>query len=136
MIAPTLAAGRFCAACLIGMVLGLWYDFLRPLRPRLTALTDLLFLTGLWIGWLYLGFAICRGDLRFGYTAGLGIGFIFWEKTISMVFRPIFAKFWLPAKKILHFLRKSVKKLFATGRKKVTIKSKLYHTKGGRCGEI
>ena len=132
MTAPALAAGRFCAACLIGMLLGLFYDFLRPLRPRLTVLTDLLFLTGLWIGWLYLGFAICRGDLRFGYTAGLGLGFLFWAKTVSRLFRPIFAKLWFPVKKFFLFLQKSAKKLFASGRKKVTIESRSRRQRGGK----
>ena len=99
MTAPILAAGRFCAACLIGMLLGAWYDFLRPIRQRLTALADAIFLLGLWAGWLYLGFAICHGDLRFGYTAGLGLGFLLFKKCLSRLFLPIFAWFWWPYQK-------------------------------------
>ena len=44
MTPPALALQRFGAACLLGVGLGLWYDFLRPLRPRNTALSDLVFL--------------------------------------------------------------------------------------------
>jgi hypothetical protein len=122
MTAPALAADRFLAACLIGMQLGFVYDFLRPLRPKLTAIGDLLFLFALGAGWLYLGFGVCRGDLRFGYTAGLGMGFLFWELTATRLLRRVFACFWRPFQKIFAFFIKNVKKLFATARKKVTIK--------------
>ena len=47
MTPPELAAGRFLAACLLGAQLGVWYGFLRPLRPRWTALSVSLFLLGL-----------------------------------------------------------------------------------------
>ena len=81
MTAPALAAGRFLAACGIGALLGLFYGFLRPLRPRLTHLCDLLFVIAAFFGWLYLGFGVCLGDLRLGYTAGLAAGGFLWEKT-------------------------------------------------------
>ena len=42
MTPPALALQRLGAACLLGVGLGLWYDFLRPLRPRNTVLSDLL----------------------------------------------------------------------------------------------
>jgi hypothetical protein len=121
MTAPALAADRFLAACLIGMQMGFVYDFLRPLRPKLTAIADLLFLAALATGWVYLGFGVCRGDLRFGYTAGLGMGFLFWELTATRLLRPVFAAVWRPFQKIFAFFIKNAKKLFATGRKKVTI---------------
>ena len=59
MTAPALAAGRLAAACLMGLGLGLWYGFLRPLRPKFTLLSDLLFLLALFPSWVYLGFGIC-----------------------------------------------------------------------------
>ena len=74
MTPPALALQRFGAACLLGVGLGLWYDFLRPLRPRNTALSDLVFLavTG-WV-WLFLALRVCSGDLRVGYSAGRAVG--------------------------------------------------------------
>ena len=47
MTPPALAAQRFGLACLLGGGLGLCYGFLRPLRPKRTALSDLLFLPAL-----------------------------------------------------------------------------------------
>ncbi|MBQ6997928.1 MAG: hypothetical protein IJN60_06130 [Oscillospiraceae bacterium] len=120
-----MAADRFLAACLIGMQLGFVYDFLRPLRPKLTTIPDLLFLTALGAGWVYLAFGICRGDLRFGYTVGLGVGIFFWELTATRILRRFFGYFWLSIRKIYRFFRKIAKKLFATGRKKVTISCNL-----------
>ena len=74
MTGPGEAAYRFAAAWLIGCIVGIWYEFLRPLRPRFTGISDGIFLLGLLAGWLQLGFGICRGDLRLGYCAGLGLG--------------------------------------------------------------
>ena len=63
MTAPGEAAHHFAAAWLIGCLVGIWYEFLRPLRPRFTALSDGLFLLGLLAGWLRLGFGvICWQD--------------------------------------------------------------------------
>ena len=117
MTAPTLAALRFAAALLLGAALGPVYDFLRPLRPRLTILSDLLFLTVSLAAWLYLNFAVCLGDIRLGYTAGLALGLWIWEKTLSPLFRPIFFIFWLPFHKMMQFFRKISKKLFASAKK-------------------
>ncbi|MBQ2892958.1 MAG: hypothetical protein IJE24_02370 [Oscillospiraceae bacterium] len=122
MTAPALAADRFLAACLIGMQLGFVYDFLRPLRPKFTAVGDILFLFALGAGWVYLGFGVCRGDLRFGYTVGLLAGILFWELTATRLLRRFFAAFWRPFQKFFRIFIKNVKKLFATAQKKVTIK--------------
>ncbi|MBE6974908.1 MAG: hypothetical protein E7436_05405 [Ruminococcaceae bacterium] len=135
MTAPALAAARFAAAFLLGAALGPVYDFLRPLRPRLTALADLLFLMPATGAWLYLNFAVCRGDIRLGYVLGIPLGLILWEKTLSFLFRPIFSIFWLPGKKILQFFRKISKKLFASAKKWVTIywtKNEHQTKEGGR----
>ena len=51
-------------AILLGLPLGCWYDFLRPLRPRFTHLSDFVFMVGAVYLWLYQSFAICRGDMR------------------------------------------------------------------------
>ena len=66
MIAPATAVGFLLAALAIGAALGCFYDFLRPLRPRLTHLADLIFVLGALWSWVYLTFAICGGDIRMG----------------------------------------------------------------------
>ena len=66
MISPALAWGHFLAACLLGVGLGLVYDFLRPLRPRFTALSDVVFLAVLGYTLIYLFFGVCAGDIRGG----------------------------------------------------------------------
>jgi YihY family inner membrane protein len=63
-------AARFAACWLIGLGLGVFYCFLRPLRPKFTALADGIFVTGALVGWTYAAFYFCRGDLRMGYTFG------------------------------------------------------------------
>ena len=132
MTAPAVAAGRFGAACLLGLVLGLWYGFLRPLRPRWTALSDLLFLLGVLPVWVYLGFGICGGDLRPGYWVGLFLGGLVWEMTVGKLLRPVFRGFWkelgyifwLPVHVLKKFFIKTGKKaknVFASGEKSGTI---------------
>lgn len=94
MISPALAWGQFLTACLLGAGLGLVYDFLRPLRPRFTALSDLLFLGVLGYTLVYLFFGVCRGDIRGGYALGLAAGGFCWEWTLGRIFSPVFAGFW------------------------------------------
>lgn len=83
---------RLFSAVLLGCCLGLFYGFLRPLRPRWPG--DLLFIAGLYWVWIYLGFGICGGDLRFGYTAALLGGCLAWEILFGSLFRPLFSCFW------------------------------------------
>ena len=56
MISPALAAQRFLISLLAGAVLGVYYGFLRPLRPKHTVLSDLLFLPGAFYTLLYIAF--------------------------------------------------------------------------------
>ena len=58
---PALAFQRFLLGCALGAGLGLYYGFLRPLRPRW--LGAVLFLPGLLWAWLLLGFDPIRTDL-------------------------------------------------------------------------
>ena len=94
MTAPYLAAQRFGIACLLGCILGIWYGFLRPLRPRRTGFADMLFLVGAYLVWLELGFGVCHGDLRLGYASGLFLGGIVWESTAGKLLRPLYSLFW------------------------------------------
>ena len=132
MTGPALDGWRFLWGCGIGAVLGLWYGFLRPLRPKHTLLSDLLFLPALIYAWLYLSFAICRGDIRLGYTMGLLLGALIWEWTVGRWIRPMFQGFWRLIsiiwnsilgilKKIFKKIRKNAKILFALWKKWFTI---------------
>ena len=112
MTVPAIAAQRFASGLILGAILGIWYDFLRPLRPRLTGVSDLLFLAGAGWAWLELMFGICLGDIRMSALLSLALGLAVWEKTASTLIRPLFSCFWrgligliriflLPCKKIL-----------------------------------
>ena len=143
MTAPAVAFSRFLRGCGLGAALGLWYGFLRPFRRRHTALGDGLFLLGVAWAWLYLGFAVCGGDLRLGQDLGLPVGGFLWEWILGRRLWGIFDRMWgqlgkiwgliwLPLKKIWIF----AKFLFASGEKWVTIKCNNRRTKrrvaGGR----
>jgi len=133
MNAPALVAQRFGLAFVIGIALGVYYSFLRPLRPKHTTLSDFLFVLGAGYGWLYLGFAVCRGDLRLSYTAVLALGIIVWEITLGRALRGVFAYFWnlvgcffgfllYPCKIFFKKCLVFVKFLLATAKKRFTIR--------------
>ena len=94
MTEPVIAAQRFLAGFALGTFLGLWYGFLRPLRPRHTVLSDLLFLISAGWVWLYYMFGICRGDLRLSGFFALLLGCILWEITVGRLLHPVFSGFW------------------------------------------
>lgn len=128
---PGVAFGRFLMGILCGGVVGLFYGFLRPLQKGRAILADLIFVLG--AGWalLYYGFAICRGDLRLGYLAAVGVGAFLWNRIFGWWLRPIFRIFWhfmglftLPFRKIFKKFCDFIKFLFATGKKSVTIRRK------------
>ena len=110
MTAPETALRRFALSCLLGVGLGIWYGFLRPLRPRRTALSDGLFLAGAAWAWLELGFRICGGDLRLGYAAGLPLGGLLWEVTLGRPLRPLFSGFWMLWGRLMGFVILPAKK--------------------------
>ena len=116
---------------LLGCGLGLIYGFLRPLRPRWVA--DLIFIATLFLAWLYLGFGLCRGDLRMVYTLTLPSGCLLWEFLFGATLQPVFSLFWSSFFRLLSFLvrpfkiilKKAIKFsnfLFARSKKWVTIK--------------
>ena len=80
---------HFSLAFVMGLALGIYYGFLRPLRPRHTVLSDLLFLPAAFYAWLVLGFGICRGDLRLGCCSGLVLGAVAWDITLGHLLRPV-----------------------------------------------
>ena len=92
MNAPAVDALRLGWGLGIGAVLGLWYGFLRPVRPRW--LGDLFFVMALCYGWLVLSFGVCRGDIRLGYTAAIGLGAAAFDRGPGRLFRGPFRWFW------------------------------------------
>lgn len=145
MTEPSVAAYQLGLCCLVGAGVGVAYGFLRPLRYRHRHLADLLFAPVLVYAWLYTGFAICKGDLRLGYTAGLFAGWLVWDCTVGKWTGPVFFGFWRTVgkiwgwirglfEKILKFCRKILKKCFARGKKWGTIKWYQYGETGGKVG--
>lgn len=132
MNGPGLDAWRFAMACLLGLGLGFFYSALRPLRQHHPVLSDLLFLPLLFYAWLYLGFALCRGDIRLSYCMGLVVGIFLWNITLGSWLQPVFSAvwgvvfkiwngFWSVFKKIFKKLYKNFKNVFAIWKKWVTI---------------
>ena len=111
MTEPHLAAWRFFLSTLAGMGLGLWYGFLRPLRPRFTALSDFVFLLGAGAVWLWMGFSLCEGDLRMGSLGALYLGGFLWEGAFGRLLRPVFFGFWKGIRRILEIFLVPVKKI-------------------------
>lgn len=148
MISPAIAAQRFGISVLLGAVLGIYYGFLRPLRPKHTALSDLLFLPAAAYTLLYMAFAVCRGDLRPEHTVGLFLGGFGWELTVGRLLRPVFSFFWRtlgqiirlftdPYKNILKKLKKFCIFLLCSGKKASTIKwNNRQHTRRRRGGVL
>lgn len=129
MTVPAEAAHRVLWALAVGAFLGLCYDFLRPLRRRHHAPADLLFVLVALMAWIWYNFKICRGDIRLGGTAALGLGMLLWRGTVSLVVRRLFYRFWAVIFRILSaffrpFLKINkkmwllLKKVFAYGKKR------------------
>ena len=77
---------------LLGCILGVVFGFLRPLRPRW--LGDLLFLAAFFHVWIFLGFALCGGDLRMAYSLTLPAGILLWECSFGKFLQPLCYGFW------------------------------------------
>jgi hypothetical protein len=131
--APGLAAWRFCAGLILGGGLGLFYGFLRPPRAKHPHLCDFVFMVGFFLLWIFYGFGICYGDLRFAYSLTLPLGALLWESTGGKALRPLIFRFWriiyrffrLLCRPLEYFLKKVrlfLKFLFSSGKKWFTIK--------------
>lgn len=135
MTAPAEAARQFALGLAFGVLLGVAYDFLRPLRRRRNWPADLLtVLFGLYL-WIVYSFRFCIGDIRTGNTAAMGLGALFWVFFLGKGIRGIFFLFWngifrifsfifLPLKKIFSFFRFFRKKVLAFGKKRGTIEGR------------
>ncbi len=107
-MSPAIAAGRFIVSLAMGVGLGAFYSLLRPIRPNW--LRDLGFVAGAFYSWLYLCFAVCRGDFHIGYCVGLGLGGLAWMLTLGKFLQPYIAFLGEKCRKLLSlpvkFLRK------------------------------
>lgn len=125
MTDPRTAGRCLVLALALGMGLGLIYGLLCVLGRRHRHLADVLFLPFLFYTWVYLSFAICRGDLRLGYTLGLFAGIFLEENTLGRRLRPLYLRLWRflhsLLKKILQKMKKFFKKLFPIRKKSGTI---------------
>ena len=89
MTPPALLFSRFLIACLLGSGLGIFYDLLTGFPRCLRHVCDGIFVLALFACGLYLGFAICEGDLRLSYSAGLFVGFLLWHSTLGRLLRTV-----------------------------------------------
>lgn len=128
MTPPALLFSRFLTACLLGAGLGFLYDFFSPLPRFLRHLGDGFFVLALFVCGIYLGFAVCDGDLRPAYSIGLFAGALLWHCSLGRLFRPLFfyvfmglrrffSFFYLFFEKIITFILLFFKKTFALKRK-------------------
>lgn len=107
-MSPTVAAGRFAIALAMGVGLGVFYSLLRPIRPNW--LRDLGFVAGAFYSWLYLCFAVCRGDFHLGYCSGLLLGGLAWLLTAGKFLQPHIAFLGEKCRKVLCLPAKFLKK--------------------------
>lgn len=112
---PALLFYRFLISCALGVGLGILYDLTSSLPRLLRHLGDFLFVLVLFIVGIYLGFGVCRGDLRPVYSAGLFLGLLAWHYTVGKLFRQFFtwvfrtirkpfSIFWSKLKKTAKFI--------------------------------
>lgn len=132
MTSPAILFSRFLAACLLGLGLGVFYDFLTALPRRLIHMADFIFTLALFAFGIYLGFGICEGDLRPVYSFGLFIGAGSWHFSVGKHLRTfisdfykqvgaLFSIFWRYFRKIFAFISYFFKKTFALVKKSSTI---------------
>ena len=118
---PGLVWNRLAGCFLAGVLLGPAADLFRSLHRRLPVLTQLVIGTEFFLCWLWLGFGLCRGDLRIGYLLGTAAGFCFWEWYFGTCTGAFFGKLWhaaaIPLKFCLKFFHKIENSLFARWKK-------------------
>ena len=125
-MSPGLVWNRLAGCFLAGILLGPAVDLFRPVHRRLPVLTQLLMAAEFFACWLWLGFGLCRGDLRLGYFSSAALGFYLWERCFGTCTAAFFAIFWhaaaIPPKFCLKIFQKISNFLFARWKKWSTIK--------------
>ena len=118
---PGLVWNRLALCFLAGVLLGPAADLFRPLHRRFPVLTQLMIGTEFFLCWLWLGFGLCRGDLRIGYLLGTAAGFFVWEWSFSTCTEAFFGKLWhaaaIPMKFCLKIFHKIENSPFARRKK-------------------
>ena len=112
MNTTALLFSRFVIACLLGVGLGTIYDLLSCLPRALRHIGDGLFVVALFICGIYLGFAVCQGDLRPVYSAGLLLGVIGWHYSFGKLLRPLILRLFRLWANIFSKIFKTFKKIF------------------------
>ena len=102
MTPPSIAARRLLASVVLGMLLGIIYEFLRPLRRKRNWPADLLFFpAALWL-WAELAFRFCRTDLRAGNLIVFFLSALFADTAVRPWLSPVFEGFWTGIRSIFH----------------------------------
>ena len=109
---PRTEAYRLVCSVLLGAALGGYYGFLRPLRPRRTALSDVLFSLGAGWVWLFHSFYLCRGDIREIHLAGLLLGILAFRLTLGTLLQPAVGRFYRGIGSTIRFVMHPVGKIF------------------------
>ena len=111
MTPPQVAGWRFLCGIGVGLLLGAWYGFLRPLGRRRRNFADLLFAVVLLPSWVYYSFGICHGDLRPGYWPSLLLGGWLFDRTVGQLLSPVWTWFW----RGIGWIYGKIKKIFRNG---------------------
>lgn len=93
-LTPAVSAFRLLTSILLGGALGILSSFLQPPGRKHRHLMDLIFSLGTAWVWIYHSFAVCRGDIRIVYLAGMGAGLLLWEATAGRWMHPVFGMLW------------------------------------------
>ena len=91
---PQVAAYRLAWSLGLGACMGLVDGVLGPLGRKRRYLVDGLLVLGFWWGWLYLSFAVCRGDIRLGCFWAMLAGMGLWRITAGRLLAPVFERAW------------------------------------------
>ncbi len=135
MISPAAGAWRLICAFLLGIILGIGNEFLRPLRKKHLITADLLLCLTMLVLWIELACGVCGADPRAWDTGVFFLGAAVGAFPLGKLLRPVFRWFWgsirriislvlYPFRKFSKILRKFSKFLYATGKKWGTISRK------------
>lgn len=83
----------FLCGCL-GAALGPGTDLVRPLLRRFPVTAQLLISLQIAACWLYGGFAVCDGDLRYGYLLSGALGYLLWRWAVRDAFAALSRRFF------------------------------------------
>lgn len=129
---PFSPPGQLWAALVLGGILGIFHEFLRPLRVRRNWPADLLFTAGMLWAWVLLAFPVCGTQVKPLHLALFGAGALGSASLAGPGLQPVFRGFWqgiragirfflIPGEKFLKIIMNFSKFLYAILKKSVTI---------------